>query len=104
MFAGGESNIAVFAIDQQTGEPTAIQHADVRAAHPRTFSLDAGATMLVAGSLAPTATRRDGKVVVTPAGLTVFKAGPDGKLEFVRKYDLDVGKFTQWWSGMIPLA
>ena len=37
------------------------------------------------------------------AGMTVFK-GPDGKLDFVRKYDLDVGKFTQWWSGMIPLG
>jgi 6-phosphogluconolactonase len=104
VFSGGESNIAVFAINQQTGEPTAIQHADIRAAHPRTFSLDSTGRMLVAGSLAPTAVRRDGKVVVIPAGMTVFKAGPDGKLDFVRKYDLDVGKLTQWWSGMIPLA
>ena len=104
VFSGGESNIAVFAINQQTGEPTAIQHADIRAAHPRTFALDAAGRMLVAGSLAPTAVRRDGKVVVIPAGMTVFKMGPDGKLDFVRKYDLDVGKFTQWWSGMIPLA
>ena len=104
VFSGGESNIAVFAINQQTGEPTAIQHADIRAAHPRTFSLDFDGRMLVAGSLAPTAARRDGKVVVIPAGMTVFKAGPDGKLDFVRKYDLDVGKFTQWWSGMILLS
>jgi len=28
----------------------------------------------------------------------------DGKLDYVRKYDLDVGGFTQWWSGMVPLA
>jgi 6-phosphogluconolactonase len=104
VFSGGESNIAVFAINQQTGEPTAIQHADIRAAHPRTFSLDSTGRMLVAGSLAPTAVRRDGKVVVIPAGMTVFKVGPDGKLDFARKYDLDVGKLTQWWSGMIPLA
>jgi 6-phosphogluconolactonase (cycloisomerase 2 family) len=104
VFSGGESNIAVFAINQQTGEPTAIQHADIRAAHPRTFSLDSDGRMLVAGSLAPTAVRRDGKVVVIPAGMTVFKVGPDGKLDFVRKYDLDVGKLMQWWSGMIPLA
>jgi hypothetical protein len=104
VFSGGESNIAVFAINQQTGEPTAIQHADIRAAHPRTFSLDSTGRMLVAGSLAPTAVRRDGKVVLIPAGMTVFKVGPDGKLDFARKYDLDVGKLTQWWSGMIPLA
>ena len=37
VFSGGESNIAAFAIDPQTGEPTAIQHADIHAAHPRTF-------------------------------------------------------------------
>ena len=104
VFSGGESNIAVFAINQTTGEPSTIQHADIRAAHPRTFSLDSDGRMLVAGSLAPTAVRRDGKVVVIPAGMTVFKVGSDGKLDFARKYDLDVGKLTQWWSGMIPLA
>ncbi len=104
VFSGGESNIAVYAIDQQTGEPSAVQHADIHAAHPRTFGLDASAKMLVAGSLAPTARRENGKVVDIPAGLTVFRVGPDGKLDFARKYDLDVGKLTQWWSGMVPLA
>jgi 6-phosphogluconolactonase len=104
VFSGGESNIAVFAINQQTGEPTAIQHADIRAAHPRTFGLDTGARLLVAGSLAPTAKREGDKVVDVPAGLSVFRVGEDGKLDFVRKYDIDVGPFTQWWTGMIPLA
>ena len=104
VFSAGESNIAVFAIDQQTGEPTPIQHADIRAAHPRTFGLDTGARMLVAGSLSPSARREDGKVVDLPAGLTVFRMGQDGKLTFARNYDLDVGPHTQWWTGMIPLA
>jgi 6-phosphogluconolactonase len=104
VFSAGESNIAVFAIDQQTGEPTAIQHADIRAAHPRTFGLDTGARLLVAGSLAPTARREEGKVVDLPAGLSVFRMGEDGKLTFARKYDIDVGRDTQWWTGMIPLA
>ena len=63
VFSGGESNIAVFAINQQTGEPTAIQHADIRAAHPRTFGLDTGGRLLVAGSLSPSARREEGKVV-----------------------------------------
>ncbi|HEY6256629.1 MAG TPA: beta-propeller fold lactonase family protein [Xanthobacteraceae bacterium] len=104
VFSAGESDIAVFAIDQQTGEPTPIQHADIRAAHPRTFGLDTGARLLVAGSLAPSARREEGKVVELPAGLTVFRMGEDGKLTFARKYDIDVGAFTQWWTGMIPLA
>jgi len=61
VFSGGESSIAVFAINQQTGEPTAIQHADIRAAHPRTFGIDPGGRLLVAGSLAATAKREGGK-------------------------------------------
>ena len=104
VFSAGESNIAVFAIDQMTGEPTAVQHADIRAAHPRTFGLDTGARLLVAGSLAPSARREDRKVVELPAGLTVFRMGQDGKLSLARKYDIDVGPNTQWWTGMIPLA
>ena len=104
VFSAGESNIAVFAINQQTGEPTAIQHADIRAAHPRTFGLDTAARLLVAGSLSPSTRREESKVVELPAGLTVFRMGQDGKLTFARKYDIDVKPFTQWWTGMIPLA
>jgi 6-phosphogluconolactonase (cycloisomerase 2 family) len=104
VFSGGESSIAVFAINQQTGEPTAIQHADIRAAHPRTFGIDPGGRLLVAGSLSPTAKREGGKVVDIPAGLSVFRMGADGKLDFARKFDIDVGRATQWWTGMIPLA
>jgi 6-phosphogluconolactonase len=104
VFSGGESNIAVFAIDQKTGEPSAIQHANIHAAHPRTFALDASAKLLVAGSLAPTALRDGGQVVDLPAGLSVFRVGADGKLDFVRKYDLDLGGYLQWWSGMVALA
>jgi hypothetical protein len=104
VFSGGESNIAVFAIDPKSGEPSAIQHADIYAAHPRTFSLDVGGKVLVAGSLAPTAVRENGNVVAIPAGLSVFRVGVDGKLDYVRKYDLDVGAYTQWWSGMVALA
>jgi hypothetical protein len=29
--------------------------------------------------------------------------GADGKLTFVRKYDVDVGGFQQFWSGMVTL-
>lgn len=104
VFSAGESNIAAFAIDQATGEPTAIQHADIRAAHPRTFGIDTGARLLVAGSLAASARRENGKVVDQPAGLTVFRIGADGKLAFARKYDIDVGGATQWWTGMNALA
>jgi 6-phosphogluconolactonase len=105
VFDSHNSSVAVFAIDQASGEPTLIQTADSQGAHPRTFSLDASARMLVAGSLVPVALRDGGRVTVMPAGLSVFRVNQDdGKLEFARKYDLDTGKLTQWWSGMVPFA
>ena len=45
VFSAGESNIAAFAINQRTGEPIIIQHADIEAAHPRTFGLDSSGRM-----------------------------------------------------------
>ena len=48
--------------------------------------------------------RDGGKVSIIPAGLSVFRIGEDGKLAFVRKYDVETGKLTQWWTGMIALA
>jgi hypothetical protein len=38
------------------------------------------------------------------AGLSVFRIGGDGKLAFVRKYDIDVGNRTQFWGGMVTMA
>jgi 6-phosphogluconolactonase len=39
-----------------------------------------------------------------PAALVVYRIGGDGKLEFVRKYDVDTGKVMQFWSGMVTVA
>jgi 6-phosphogluconolactonase (cycloisomerase 2 family) len=104
VFTSNDSNVAVFAIDQKTGEPTLIQTADSHGAHPRTFSFDASGRILVAGSLVPIALRGGDRVRVIPAGLSVFRVGQDGKLEFVRKYDIDTGNLTQWWSGMVSVG
>jgi hypothetical protein len=35
-------------------------------------------------------------VKTIPAGLSVFRIGNDGKLAFVRKYDIDVGDKTMF--------
>jgi 6-phosphogluconolactonase len=104
VFNSDDSSIAVFTIDQETGEPRLIETAPAHGAHPRTFSIDPGGRMLVAGSLVPIAVRQGGSISALPAGLAVFRIGEDGKLSFVRKYDLDTGKLTQWWSGMVPLV
>ena len=105
VFNSNESSIAVYAIDQQTGEPTLIETAYAEGAHTRTFSFDASGRILVAGSLAPIAVRQGDKVNVIPAALSVFRVGDNGKLTFVRKYDVDTGNnLTQWWTGMVQMA
>jgi 6-phosphogluconolactonase len=105
VFNSNDSSIAVYSIDQQTGEPTLIETAYAQGAHTRTFSFDASGRILVAGSLVPIAVRQGDKVNVIPAALSVFRVGQDGKLTFVRKYDVDTGtNLTQWWSGMVPMA
>jgi 6-phosphogluconolactonase (cycloisomerase 2 family) len=104
VFAGGENSIAVFSIDQHTGEPILIQNIDGHGIQLRTFALDPSARMLVAASIQPLLVRDDAGIKKLSAGLTVFRIGVDGKLTFVRKYDVDVGSKTQFWSGMVTLA
>ena len=103
VFVGGENNIVVYSIDQSTGEPTAIQHIETQAIHPRTFHIDPGGRMLVAQHNLPVNVRADGGIRLAPAGLSVFRIGDDGKLTYVRKYDIDVGDTTMFWMGMVPL-
>ncbi len=104
VFAGGENGIAVFAIDPSTGEPTLVQSMDGRGITLRTFALDPSARMLVAASQIALPVRDGGAVKTLPAGLSVFRIGADGKLDFARKYDVDVGDRNQFWSGVVALA
>jgi 6-phosphogluconolactonase (cycloisomerase 2 family) len=100
MSTGGENGVAVYAIDDKSGEPSHIQSIDGHGVQLRTFSIDPDGRILVAASILPVA-RPDGTNVA--AGLTVFRMSPDGKLAFVRKYDVDVGRFQQFWSGIVTL-
>src|SRR5437870_1162707 len=103
VFRGGENNIAVFSIDQSTGEPTAIQHADPQSFHVRTFSIDPSGRILVAASIVDMLVRDGNDTRLVPAALSVFRIGDDGTLRFVRKYDVDLGGKFQWWSGFVGL-
>jgi 6-phosphogluconolactonase len=95
---GGENSVAVFAIDQSTGEPHRIQNIDGQGVQLRTFGIDPAGRVLVVASILSVA---DGSL---PAGITVMRIGNDGRLEFVRKYDVDVGDRQQFWSGVVTLA
>jgi 6-phosphogluconolactonase (cycloisomerase 2 family) len=100
MTASGENGVAVYAIDSKSGEPTRIQNIDGHGVQLRTFAIDTDGRILIAASVLPV-TRPNGTIVT--AGLTVFRMGADGKLTFVRKYEVDVGGFQQFWSGMVTL-
>jgi len=105
VFAGGENSVAVFAIDQTTGEPTLIQNADGHANYLRTFGIDPGARILVAASVWPIAMREGKDITTLPAAIVVYRVGGDGKLAFARKYDVDATTSKQqFWAGMVTLA
>ncbi|MGD1097058.1 MAG: beta-propeller fold lactonase family protein [Bryobacteraceae bacterium] len=104
VFVGGENNIAVYAINQDTGEPMLIQNADTRGMHPRTFALDPSARILVAANQMPLLVRDGTNLKTVPASLSVFRMGTDGKLEFARKYDVEAaGSKSLYWVGMVAL-
>jgi 6-phosphogluconolactonase len=102
VFQGGENSIVVYSINQSTGEPTPIQHIETQKIHPRTFHIDPSGRLLVAQHNLPVSVRDGDTVKTVPAGLSVFRIGDDGKLTFVRKYDIDVGDKTMFWMGMVP--
>jgi 6-phosphogluconolactonase (cycloisomerase 2 family) len=85
VFVGGENNLVTFAINQETGEPTPIDHTDTQGIHCRTFHIDPSGRLLVAAHIRPLLVQ-DGTIVrQVPACLSVFRIGDDGKLAFVRK-------------------
>jgi 6-phosphogluconolactonase len=104
VFIGGENTLAVYSINQSTGEPTPIQHVDTRGIHCRTFHIDPSGRMLVAAHNVPVLVRDGGDVKTVPACLSVFRIGADGQLDFVRKYDVDTRDQIMFWMGMVALS
>jgi 6-phosphogluconolactonase len=104
VFAGGENTFAAYEIDIATGEPVAIQHVDTHGIHCRTFHIDPSGRMLVAAHIMALPVREGAAIRTVPASLAVFRIDDGGKLDFVRKYDVDVGSRTMFWMGMVPLS
>lgn len=96
---GGENTIGVYAIDQKTGEPARIQNIDSGGMHARTFTLDPVAALLVAANQSAV-TKSDGTRV--SASLAVFRIADNGKLDFLRKYDVETGQGgSLMWAGFV---
>jgi 6-phosphogluconolactonase (cycloisomerase 2 family) len=101
VFAGGENSIVVFSINPATGEPTAVQHEDPRGFHVRAFAIDPSGRLLVAATMLDMLVRDGNEVRRISAGLSVFRIGADGKITFVRKYDVKTGGAQQLWVSMV---
>jgi 6-phosphogluconolactonase (cycloisomerase 2 family) len=103
VFVGGVNDIAVFAIDQETGEPSLIQHVDSLGIFPRTFGIDATGTLLVVGNQEPLMVRDgDGLRKILPS-LVLFRVGPDGRLTFLRKHEHPDNGEVCFWVDVLTL-
>ena len=103
MIAGGANDIAVFRINQETGEPSLIQNVDTRGMTPRTFGIDPSGRILVVGNQTTLRVRDGDNVKTVPPNLAVFRIQTGGRLDFVRRYDVAVGQKPLWWMGLVAL-
>jgi 6-phosphogluconolactonase len=100
VFAGGENGIAVFKIDSKTGEPSLIQNVDTQGIGPVEFGIDPSGQLLVVANMFRDWVGHEGSLKEVPPGLTVFRVGKDGKLQFARKVDVESGDRTLFWMAV----
>jgi 6-phosphogluconolactonase len=103
VFAAGTNNIAVFRINQDTGEPSLIQNIETRGFTPRTFAIDPSGRMLVVGNQNTMAVRDGTTVKTVPPNVSVFRIRADGELDFTKSYGVAVGRKPLWWVGLVAL-
>ena len=102
--SGGENSIAVFSVNQETGEPTLIQSVGTRGFQPRTFTLDSGGQFLAVANQSAQSVPDGAGFHTVPASIALFRIGADGKLEFARKYDVETGAGrVLFWAGFVAL-
>jgi 6-phosphogluconolactonase (cycloisomerase 2 family) len=100
VFKGGVNDITVYAVDQTTGEPTLVQHAETYGIFPRTFGIDPTGKVLVVGNEDPLLVRDGDKITKVLPSLVTYKIGDDGKLTFVKKYDHKDNGEVCFWIGV----
>jgi 6-phosphogluconolactonase (cycloisomerase 2 family) len=101
---GGENDVVVWAINESTGEPTLIQRAWTDSYELRTFAMDPSGRVLIAASTTPMQVQQEGVLSTVSAGLSVYKAGADGKLTSAGKVDVDTSAGIEFWAGMLTMA
>jgi len=104
--AGGSNSIAVFAINQRTGEPTLEQNADTRGLVPRTFALDPSGRILVAANQSEMAIPDGTTLRTVAASLSIFRVRGDGTLQYVNHLDVDTGhgRHSLFWMNIMGVS
>jgi 6-phosphogluconolactonase (cycloisomerase 2 family) len=98
---GGRNEIAVFRVNEATGEPSLVQNVDTRGFTPRTFALDPSGRLLVVGNQNSVSVLEGGSTKEVPANLAAFRVGSNGTLTFVQRYDIAVARKPLWWMGIV---
>jgi 6-phosphogluconolactonase (cycloisomerase 2 family) len=102
--AGGENDISVFSIDQQTGEPRLIEISDQHKIYPRTVDIDPSGQILAVQNTVAMKVRNGEQMSVASAGLTLARIDNDGKLTLERSYDsADYTKDNALWMRVMAL-
>jgi 6-phosphogluconolactonase len=105
VFGGGENNVAVWSINQETGEPNFVETVEGHGIQLRTFGVHPSGRLLIAASIQPLPVRNGERIENLSAGLSVYRVDEtSGRLTFLRKYDVDTARGTQFWSGMVTLT
>jgi 6-phosphogluconolactonase (cycloisomerase 2 family) len=94
----GENNIALFSIDQTTGEPTFVAAADTHGFEPRTFALDPSGGYVIVGNQKKINTLTNSGLVTVNPNLSVFQVAANGTLTWVKSYD-QAGEV--FWEGAV---
>ena len=103
IFGGGENSLAVFEIDQTTGEARRIQLADPLGFYIRCFGMDPGGRILVTAALNDMNVLEGGAVRYFPRTIAIFRVGSDGRLTLAKKHEVDTGGKKQWWMKLVEL-
>ncbi len=103
VFAGaGENNVALFSIDQTTGEPTFVAAYDTHGIEPRTFTVDPAHKFLIVGNQKQQFVRQGAALNTILPNIAVFQVDDEGHLTFVKTYDQTSGEVV--WVGSTAIG
>lgn len=102
VFAGGENDIALFALEPGTGEPRRVDHYDTRGFEPRSFTIEpSGRFLIVANQVERSVLDASGVRRTVPRSVVVFEIGEGGRLQYRREYAFSGGDL--FWIGSVQL-